>query len=57
MYTTIKILLIMKQVEIMRKKKFVAIALDLKNKGLIIHIASISKDLTVYLFYKAHITF
>ena len=40
-----------------RKKKFITIALDLKNKAFIVYIASISRDFNIYLFFIAQIAF
>lgn len=47
-YIIAKILLTMKQVELIRKRKFVVIALDLENKVFVIYVSSINQDLNIY---------
>lgn len=53
LYTTIEALLTMRQVELIRKKKFVAIILYAKNQTFVVHVASISQNSSSHLYYKA----
>ena len=48
MYTIIQLFLTTRQIELIQKKEFVAIALYLKDDALVIHIASISQTSDVY---------
>ena len=48
-YIITKVLLTKKQVELIGKKDFAAATLDLKNEAFVVHVASISQDLDVYL--------
>lgn len=52
MYIVSKVILTTKQVELMRIKKLVVIALDQKNEVFVGHIASICRNLNIYLFYR-----
>ena len=47
-YVIVRILLITRQIQLIENKKFVAVALDLKNKVFTIHIACINQDLDIY---------
>lgn len=53
LYTTIEALLIMKQVELIRKKKFVAVILYAKDQTFIVYVASINQNSNSHLFRKA----
>lgn len=57
MYIAVEAPLIIKQVEFIAKKKFVAIAFDAENKIFVVNVASlaISDNNKVYSFYKAQI--
>ena len=47
--------MITKQVELIRKKEFTIVALNLENETFIIHVASISLDSDVHLIQRAQI--
>ena len=49
----IEVLLIIRQVELIKKKKFVVIAFDLKNEAFIVSIASISYNSDIYHSWRA----
>ena len=49
-YTVAKVLLIVRQVELIRKKEFADVALDLENKTFVVHETSISQDWDIYHF-------
>lgn len=53
MYTTAEILLTTKQVELIEKKEFTAIAFNLYNEIFIVYIISIASLDLIHLFYKA----
>lgn len=53
LYTTIKAFLTMKQVELIRKKKFVAVILYAKDQTFEIYVASINQNSSSHLFRKA----
>lgn len=55
LYTAAKALSTIKQVELIEKKKFVATALDPKNKIFIIHVVSLVISDNVYPLYKVSI--
>lgn len=57
MYTVAKLFLILSQVQLIRKKEFLATNLDSKDETSILYIASIIIDINVHLLYISQIAF
>ena len=57
MYIAAKAFLTIKQIELIRKKKFIVVAFDLKNEAFVVHVIFINSDSNIYLFYRAQIAF